>query len=53
MKRVGHIFDAVVERENLREAFLKASRGKRHRLDQRQYVDSLDNELGRYARRRR
>ena len=47
MKRVGNIFDAVVERENLRDAFLKASRGKRHRLDQRQYADNLDNELDR------
>ena len=47
MKRVGNIFGAVVERENLRDAFLKASRGKRHRFDQRQYADNLDNELDR------
>lgn len=35
MKRVGNIFGAVVERGNLREAFLKASRGKRSHADQR------------------
>ena len=47
MKRVGRIFDAVVERENLRDAFLKASRGKRHRFDQRDFADHLDEELDR------
>lgn len=45
MKRVGHIFDAVVDRDNLREAFLKASRGKRHRMDQREYAQDLDCEI--------
>ena len=47
MKRVGGIFDAVVDRDNLREAFLKASRGKRHRADQRRYAAHLAEELER------
>ena len=47
MKRVGNIFGAVVERDNLRDAFLKASRGKRSRLDQRRYAENLDVELER------
>lgn len=47
MKRVGNIFDAVVDRDNLREAFLKASRGKRHRADQQRYVANLEEELER------
>ena len=47
MKRVGNIFGAVVERDNLRDAFLKASRGKRSRPDQRRYAENLDVELER------
>lgn len=47
MTRVAHIFDAVVDRDNLREAFLKASRGKRHCADQRNYAANLTAELER------
>ncbi len=50
MKRVGNIFDAVVERDNLRDAFLKASRGKRHHADQRQYAANLSQEIERLRR---
>lgn len=45
MKRVGNIFDLVVEPENLRLAFWKASRGKRHRPDQRSFAANLSVEL--------
>ena len=45
MKRVGDIFDHVVDMENLRLAFLKASKGKRCRSDQRVYQSNLDVEL--------
>lgn len=45
MKRVGNIFEWVVERENLRMAFWKASRGKRHRLDQRAFAANLEAEI--------
>ena len=47
MKRIGNIFDAVVEPANLEFAFWKASRGKRARDDQRQYQANLDEELRR------
>ena len=47
MKRIGNIFDAVVEPANLELAFWKASRGKRARDDQRQYQANLDEELQR------
>lgn len=47
MKRVGHIFDAVVEPENLRLAFWKASRGKRGKSDCREFAANLDDELER------
>ena len=47
MKRVGQLFDAIVAQDNLRLAFLKASRGKRHRVDQRIYQAHLDEELER------
>lgn len=47
MKRVGNIFDRVLERGNLELAFWKASRGKRSRDDQRGYQGNLDSELDR------
>lgn len=47
MKRVGNIFGEIVERDNLRDAFLKASRGKRLRLDQRRYAMNLNIEIER------
>lgn len=47
MKRVGHLFDQVVKPENLRQAFWKASRGKRHRPDQRAFAGNLDAEIQR------
>ena len=45
MKRVGDIFDAVVDRENLLRAFWKASRGKRSRPDQMAYAGNLDQNI--------
>ena len=47
MKRAGNLFDSVLEMENLRLAFWKASRGKRAREDQREYAANLDAELAR------
>lgn len=47
MKRVGNIFGAVVERDNLLDAFLKASRGKRSHADQRRYAANLTDEIER------
>ena len=45
MRRAGHLMEAVVEPENLRLAFWKASRGKRWRADQRAYAANLEGEL--------
>ncbi len=45
MKRVGKLFNNVIEPENLRLAFWKASRGKRHRSDQRTFADNLEQEV--------
>ena len=47
MKRIGGIFDRVVERDNLMPAFLKASRGKRARDDQRRFEANLEAEIER------
>ena len=47
MKRIGHLFECVVEPENLRLAFVKASRGKRQRADQMAFQRNLDEELHR------
>ena len=45
MKRVGQLFESIVDMDNLRLAFMKASRGKRVRIDQREYQRNLDLEL--------
>lgn len=45
MKRVGYLFEQVIDPENLRLAFFKASRGKRHREDQRVWQSNLENEI--------
>jgi len=50
MKRAGNLFDSVLDMENLRLAFWKASRGKRAREDQRAYAADLDAELARLRR---
>lgn len=45
MKRIGHLFERVVDPDNLRLAFVKASRGKRHRADQMRFQQNLNAEL--------
>jgi RNA-directed DNA polymerase len=47
MKRIGNLFEKVVESENLRLAFWKASQGKRHRPEQRAFAANLSAELER------
>jgi hypothetical protein len=45
MKRAGNVFEAVVDPMTLRLAFWKASRGKRHRPDQRACAVRLEEEI--------
>lgn len=45
MKRAGNLFDRICEPENLREAFVKALRGKAERKDARAFVARLDENL--------
>lgn len=45
MKRIGHLFERVIDTENLRLAFYKASRGKRVREDQRAWQGNLEGEI--------
>lgn len=47
MRRAGNIFEDVLDRGNIRIAFLKASRGKRLRADQQIFQANLDDELER------
>ena len=47
MKRAGNLFGSVLDMENLKLAFWKASRGKRARENQRAYAANLDAELAR------
>ena len=49
MKRTGKLFEKIVERDNLRLAFLKAMRGKRDRLDARRFAARVDEHLERMA----
>lgn len=47
MKRIGNLWASIVEPDNLRLAFWKASKGKRGRADQREFQANLDMELAR------
>lgn len=47
MRRVGGLFERIVDPENLRLAFWKASRGKAARKDQQSYRANLGEELAR------
>ena len=49
MKRAGHLFDEILDRDNLRLAFIKALRGKRDRPDARASCRHLDQQLGAMA----
>ncbi len=46
MKRVGHLFEQVVDYDNLRHAFYKAAKGKRQLPEVRQFAAALDSGLG-------
>lgn len=45
MRRVGSLFDAIVEPVNLRLAFCRAARGKRHRPEVMRFAATLDERL--------
>jgi hypothetical protein len=45
MRRSGHLFEKIIDRDNLRLALHKALRGKRSRLDARTFVAQLDANL--------
>ena len=45
MKRAGHVFDRIVERDNLRLACWKALKRKRSRLDAREFAANLEVNL--------
>ena len=49
MRRTGNLFDKVLDRENLRQAFSKALRGKRSRSDARAFGNNLDFRLAEMA----
>ena len=46
MKRAGHLLEGIAEPENLREAFLLASRAKSGRSDVLTYRENLTEHLG-------
>ena len=45
MKRVGNLWPAILERENLVRAFHQAARGKRWKQEVRRFAANLDQEL--------
>jgi retron-type reverse transcriptase len=47
MKRIGNLFDAIADWDNLRLATAKAMHGKRRKLDARQFAAGLDANLRR------
>lgn len=49
MKRVNHLLDAIADRDNLRLAYHKAMRGKRHRAEARQFGTHLEDRLAEMA----
>jgi len=53
MKRIGNLFESVLDRDNLRLAASKALRGKRDRPDARAFVAQLDDHLAEMARQLR
>lgn len=51
MRRVGGLFDAIVDADNLRSAFCRAARGKRHRREVAEFAEKLDARLADMAAR--
>jgi len=47
VKRVGNLWPAITERENLVRAFHQAARGKRWKLEVRRFSENLDRRLER------
>ncbi len=47
MKRIGNLWPAVIERENLVRAFHQAARGKRRKQEVRRFAENLDGNLER------
>jgi hypothetical protein len=45
MKRVAHLFEQIVDRDNMRLAFSRAVRGKRDRRDARRFSEHLEDNL--------
>jgi RNA-directed DNA polymerase len=45
MKRAGNLYESIADPENLRLAFLKSVRGKRHKTDVISYTARLDENL--------
>src|SRR5690348_13398169 len=45
MKRAGNLFDAIADRDTLRQAVVRALRGKRDRAEARAFVADLDRNL--------
>jgi RNA-directed DNA polymerase len=45
MKRASRLFDEILGRDNLRQAFYRAARGKRDRIEVRSFAVNLDRNL--------
>ena len=45
MKRIANLFSQILDRDNLRLAFYRASQGKRDRSEVRQFASDLDDRL--------
>lgn len=45
MKRANHLFEKIIDPDNLRFAFWKASKGKRHSKEVLRYAENLEKNL--------
>ena len=49
MRRAKQLFDQIIDRDNLREAFARAIKGKRDRHETREFAEDLENRLDRIS----
>lgn len=49
MRRANKLFDQIIDRDNLREAFARAIKGKRDRHESREFAADLENRLRRIS----
>lgn len=47
MKRIGHLYEKIYDKQNIRAAILRAAKGKRHRTDVQKVMRNIDQYVDR------